>query len=91
MDDYSLNQRDILIDAYLEMRDFDFNELKLIETLRSLRIIHFTSWIAHRYEDDSFKRAFENFKTSQYFEKEIYDLEQQLLFIKDDLNRGHIY
>ena len=69
------------------MRDFNFNELKLIEVLRALRMIHFTSWIAHRYEDESFKRAFENFKTPQYFEKEIFDLNQQLLFIKDDLNK----
>lgn len=86
-DDYSLNQRNVLIDSYLEMRDFNFNELKLIEVLRALRMIHFTSWIAHRYDDESFKRTFENFKTNQYFEKEIFDLNQQLMFIKDDLSK----
>ncbi len=90
-DDYSINQRNTLIDSYLEMRDFNFNELKLIECLRALRIIHFSSWIAHRYEDESFKRAFENFKTNQYFEKEVFDLEQQLLFIKDDVNKAIHY
>ena len=80
-DDYSLRQRDILLNSYLEMSDFDFKELKLIEPLRSLRIIHFSAWIGHRYEDFAFKRTFPDFGTSQYWEKEIYDLNNQLELI----------
>jgi len=82
-DEYSLRQRDVLIDAYLGMADFDFKELKLIESLRALRIIHFTAWIANRYEDESFKRAFHSFNTHQYWEKEVFDLRQQVLHIQD--------
>jgi Ser/Thr protein kinase RdoA (MazF antagonist) len=84
-DDYSLKQRDILIDAYLEMSDFNFKELKLIEVLRTLRIIHFSAWIGHRFEDEAFKRAFPHFGTSQYWEKEIFDLTTQLQYIQDDI------
>jgi Ser/Thr protein kinase RdoA (MazF antagonist) len=66
------------------MTDFDFKELKLIETLRALRIIHFSAWIGHRFKDEAFKRAFPDFGTHQYWEKEIFDLNTQLQYIKDD-------
>jgi Ser/Thr protein kinase RdoA (MazF antagonist) len=91
-DEYSIDLRNKLLDSYCEMADFDFRELKLIETLRSLRMIHFSSWIAHRFEDDAFKRIFTNFGTSQYWEKEIYDLKEQIGFIQDDLDSlGSLY
>ena len=88
-DDYSLKQRDVLIDAYLEMSDFDFKELKLIEVLRSLRIIHFSAWIGHRFEDDAFKRVFPSFGSGQYWEKEIHDLKMQLSYISESLRPSY--
>lgn len=84
-DDYSINQRNILISAYQSMSEFDHRELKLIEPLRALRMIHFSSWIAHRIEDNSFKRVFTNFGTDQYWEKELFDLKQQLALIQESL------
>lgn len=91
-DEYSIELRNKLIDSYCEMTDFNFRELKLIETLRALRMIHFSSWIAHRFEDESFKRVFTNFGTNQYWEKEIYDLKEQISFIQDDIDSlGQIY
>lgn len=84
-DEYSLRQRDILLNAYIEMSDFDFKELKLIEVLRSLRIIHFSAWIGHRFEDDSFKRVFPGFGSGQYWEKEIHDLKMQLSYLSESL------
>lgn len=85
-DQYAVDQRNVLIDAYLSMADFDFRELKLIETLRALRMIHFTSWITHRYEDESFKRTFPTFNTHQYWQKELFDLNEQVSFIQDNVN-----
>lgn len=90
-DEYSIQLRNKLIDSYCEMRDFNFRELKLIESLRALRMIHFSSWIAHRFDDESFKRVFTNFGSSQYWEKEIFELQQQLGFIQDDLNSLQSY
>ena len=86
-DEYSIRQRNILVDSYLEMGDFNRAELKLIETLRALRMIHFSSWIAHRYEDQSFKRAFPTFGSSQYWEKELHDLREQISHIQDNLDQ----
>lgn len=88
-DEYAVEQRNILLDAYETMTEFDYKELKLIETLRALRMIHFSSWIAHRWQDEAFKRAFPNFGSNQYWEKEIYDLKEQISFIQDNLDSLH--
>ena len=85
-DEYSLDQRQTLISAYMSMTDFDPRELKLIETLRALRIIHFSAWISHRFEDEAFKRVFPDFATHQYWEKELFDLRGQIGYIQDNLN-----
>ncbi len=85
-DEYSINQRNTLLTAYESMTEFDNRELKLIEVLRALRIIHFSAWIGLRFEDQAFKRTFPDYATHQYWEKEIFDLNQQLSFIQDSLN-----
>lgn len=73
-DEYSIQQREKLIQAYSTMADFDWAQLKLIEPLRALRIIHFSAWISLRFEDHSFQRAFSNFGQIQYWEQEIQQL-----------------
>lgn len=88
-DDYAKRQRQTLIAAYQTMSDFDVRELRLIETLRALRMIHFSSWIAHRYEDEAFKRAFPTFGSSQYWEKELHDLREQISHIQDNVSQMH--
>lgn len=84
-DDYSLRQRESLIASYQSMADFDYRELRLIESLRALRMIHFSSWIAHRYEDAAFQRVFPTFGSSQYWEKELHDLREQISYIQDEV------
>lgn len=54
-------ERDILLDAYTEFREFDSNELKMIPWLRGLRILSYAGWIARRWEDPSFQRIFPQF------------------------------
>ncbi|MGL4211951.1 MAG: stress response kinase A, partial [Morganella morganii] len=49
---------DILLDAYQEFCDFDTRELALIEPLRAMRMVHFLSWVARRWQDPAFPRAF---------------------------------
>lgn len=65
---------DKLISGYEEFRDFDRRTLKLIESLRALRMIHFAAWIARRWEDPSFKRIFVNFGSDQYWREQLSDL-----------------
>ena len=38
--------------------DFDWRELRLVEPLRTLRMIHHSAWIARRWNDPAFPVAF---------------------------------
>lgn len=84
-DDYSLRQRNLLVDAYDQIKRFDREELKLVEFLRSLRLIHFSVWIKKRYQDQSFQRAFPDFDSWNYWNQQTLDLEDQLNYIKKTL------
>ncbi|MBN2725219.1 MAG: serine/threonine protein kinase [Deltaproteobacteria bacterium] len=84
-DEYGKRQQRILIEAYRQFRDFKESWLNLIEPLRGLRFIHYSAWIARRWEDPAFQKAFINFGTTDYWEKETVDLEKQLLHIRENV------
>ncbi len=71
-------QRTLLIDAYRQFRDFDDNWLKLVEPLRALRFIHYSTWIARRWHDPYFQRTFTHFGTLLYWQQETQDLREQI-------------
>ena len=77
-DSEARQDRQILLEAYESIRPFDHSSLKLIEPLRTLRYIHFSAWIAKRYEDPSFKTAFPLFGSDGYWESQVNDLRFQL-------------
>jgi Ser/Thr protein kinase RdoA (MazF antagonist) len=77
-DDYGKERRQILLDAYEEFRAFDMTTMKLIEPLRALRMIHFSAWIARRWEDSAFKMGFPAFGTERYWDEQIEALALQL-------------
>ena len=78
IDDHGMRQRDTLLDAYQEFRIFDESQLRLIEPLRALRFIHYSTWIAKRFDDPAFKKTFSYFGTLQYWQNEINDLREQI-------------
>jgi Ser/Thr protein kinase RdoA (MazF antagonist) len=43
-----------LVDGYEQFREFDRRELALIEPLRTLRLIHYSAWLARRWDDPTF-------------------------------------
>ncbi len=75
-------QRDLLLDGYEQMREFDRTALRLIEPLRALRMIHYAAWIARRWQDPTFPRAFPDFGSARYWVEEIVDLDEQLRLIE---------
>ncbi len=76
---------EVLLEGYEEMRSFDRSTLKLIEILRALRFVHFSAWLARRWKDPAFPRAFPEFNTLQYWRDRTTDLEQQLALIQDEI------
>ena len=83
VDQYAINDRNVLIDSYQTMFDFDFQSLKLIEPLRALRYIHFMAWIAKRWADPAFKQAFPHFDGNFYWDTQLADLKAQLQKIEN--------
>ncbi|MBN9404985.1 MAG: serine/threonine protein kinase [Burkholderiales bacterium] len=67
-----------LLDGYEQLRDFDRRELALIEPLRTLRLIHYSAWIARRWDDPAFPAAFPHFGTPAYWREQIDVLQAQL-------------
>lgn len=64
-------ERDVFLEAYREFREFDDRWLADAEILRAMRIVHYSGWIARRYEDPSFTAAFPDFASDAYWEEEI--------------------
>jgi Ser/Thr protein kinase RdoA (MazF antagonist) len=68
----------ILLGAYESFRDFDRRELALIEPLRTLRLLHYSAWIARRWNDPAFPAAFPWFNTQRYWQDRILELREQV-------------
>lgn len=71
-------QFDWLLEGYGEFRDFDWRERHLIEALRTLRLLHYHAWIARRWHDPAFPRAFPWFEEPRHWEGVIVQMQEQL-------------
>lgn len=78
-----LAQLDILAEGYSDFYDFPFNELKLIEPLRGLRMVHYMAWLANRWQDPAFPRAFPWFAEARYWENQVLALKEQLAALEE--------
>jgi Ser/Thr protein kinase RdoA (MazF antagonist) len=67
-----------ILEGYAQFADFDPVEATLIESLRALRMIHYAAWLARRWDDPAFPRAFPWFGEARYFERHVAELEEQL-------------
>jgi Ser/Thr protein kinase RdoA (MazF antagonist) len=74
----SVQDRESLLEGYEEMRVFNRSTLRLIEPLRALRFVHYSAWIARRWEDPAFPQAFPQFGSHRYWADETHDMEEQL-------------
>jgi Ser/Thr protein kinase RdoA (MazF antagonist) len=72
-----------LLEGYEAVRAFDRRELALIEPLRSLRLIHYSAWLASRWDDPAFPAAFPNFGSAQYWQARTGELHEQLAAFDD--------
>ncbi len=72
-----------LMEGYEQFGEIDFAELTLVEALRSLRIVHHAAWIASRWRDPAFPRAFPWFGEARFWERHIGDLFEQLAAMDD--------
>ncbi len=76
-------QLKLLLSGYRRFCDFDPRELRLIEALRTLRLIHYSAWIARRWQDPAFPPAFPWFNTQRYWQDRILELREQVALMDE--------
>ena len=72
-----------LLEGYESFHDFDPRELVLVEALRTLRLLHYSAWIARRWNDPAFPAAFPWFGTTRYWQDRILELREQVALMDE--------
>ncbi len=67
-----------LLAGYEDFAELDRRELHLVEALRTLRLIHYSAWIARRWSDPAFPAAFPWFNTQRYWQDRVLELREQI-------------
>lgn len=67
-----------ILEGYEMFQSFDLRELKLVEPLRAMRIMHFNAWLARRWDDPAFPLSFPWFNTERYWSEHILELKEIL-------------
>lgn len=73
-----------LVDGYEQFRAFDRRELALIEPLRTLRLIHYSAWLARRWDDPAFPINFPWFGSSDYWKGQVQVLQDQIEAMQEE-------
>ena len=70
--------------GYEDFHDFDPRELHLLEALRTLRLIHYSAWLARRWDDPAFPAAFPWFNTQRYWQDRVLELKEQIALMDEE-------
>lgn len=68
----------MVLEGYESLRPFDMQELQWVEPLRTLRIIHYSAWLASRQDDPAFPMHFPWFGTADYWRGQCDTLREQI-------------
>jgi Ser/Thr protein kinase RdoA (MazF antagonist) len=79
-----LAQLSEIVEGYDLFCKFDARELQLIESLRSLRIMQYSAWLARRWDDPAFPKTFPWFNTERYWAEHILELREQLAALQEE-------
>jgi Ser/Thr protein kinase RdoA (MazF antagonist) len=78
-----VRQMSDILAGYEDFCDFDPRQLHLLEALRTLRLIHYSAWLARRWDDPAFPRAFPWFNTERYWQDRILELREQVALMDE--------
>ncbi len=67
-----------IVDAYTDFMDFDSRQLQILEALRTLRLLHYSAWLAQRWSDPAFPLAFPWFGSDSYWLERTQELREQI-------------
>jgi Ser/Thr protein kinase RdoA (MazF antagonist) len=69
--------------GYRAFYEFDTREFHLVEALRTLRLLHYSAWLAQRWDDPAFPVAFPWFNTQRYWQDRILELREQVALMDE--------
>ena len=72
-----------ILAGYEDFCDFEPRQLYLVEALRTLRLIHYSAWLARRWDDPAFPAAFPWFNTQRYWQDRILELREQVALMDE--------
>ena len=72
-----------ILTGYEDFHEFNPREAYLIEALRTLRLLHYSAWLAQRWHDPAFPLAFPWFNTQQYWQNCILELREQVALMDE--------
>jgi Ser/Thr protein kinase RdoA (MazF antagonist) len=72
-----------VLEGYRPFFDFERRELHLLEALRTLRLLHYSAWIARRWDDPAFPAAFPWFNTQRYWQDRVLELREQIALMQE--------
>jgi Ser/Thr protein kinase RdoA (MazF antagonist) len=72
-----------LLAGYEDFAEFDDRELHLVEALRTLRLLHYSAWLARRWDDPAFPIAFPWFNSPRYWQDRVLELREQIAAMQE--------
>ena len=69
--------------GYEDFFEFEPHELYLLEALRTLRLLHYSAWLAMRWDDPAFRHAFPWFDSLRYWQDRILELREQVALMNE--------
>lgn len=69
--------------GYEDFCEFHPRQLYLVEALRTLRLIHYSAWLAMRWDDPAFPAAFPWFNSQRYWQDRILELREQIALMDE--------
>ncbi|PHM58001.1 serine/threonine protein kinase [Xenorhabdus hominickii] len=78
-----LVQLDILLESYTQFTDFDPKTLALVEPLRAMRMVYYLAWVARRWQDPAFPKAFPWMADSDFWNQQISLFYEQIRLLQE--------
>jgi len=72
-----------ILAGYEDFCEFNPRQMHLVEALRTLRLIHYSAWLARRWDDPAFPAAFPWFNSQRYWQDRILELREQVALMDE--------
>lgn len=75
-------QLGLILEGYEQIQAFPREQLGLIDVLRALRMMHHAGWVANRWHDPTFPKAFPTFTQEEFWADYMQGLREQMMLIQ---------